>query len=83
LNELETNMSTKKAILAKPVETALTTITKASIPSGPAIPPEHIPNFAQEAIRHRAYLKWEAAGQPDGDGVDFWLDAEQELLQRT
>ncbi|MBS0266872.1 MAG: DUF2934 domain-containing protein [Planctomycetes bacterium] len=34
----------------------------------------------EDAIRHRAYYKWEAAGKPAGDGVDFWLAAEQELI---
>jgi hypothetical protein len=32
-------------------------------------------------IRLSAYRKWEAAGKPNGDGVQFWLEAEQELLQ--
>jgi hypothetical protein len=36
----------------------------------------------EEAIRHRAYLKWEAAGMPASDGLDFWLEAENEILQR-
>ena len=31
-------------------------------------------------IRMRAYEKWEAAGRPAGDGVQFWLQAETELL---
>jgi hypothetical protein len=31
------------------------------------------------AIRNRAYQKWEAAGKPGGDGVQFWLEAEREL----
>jgi hypothetical protein len=31
------------------------------------------------AIRELAYLKWEAAGFPAGDGIDFWLEAEREL----
>lgn len=31
-------------------------------------------------IRLRAYQKWEAAGKPAGDGVQYWLQAEQELL---
>jgi Protein of unknown function (DUF2934) len=34
-----------------------------------------------EDIRLRAYLKWMAAGRPAGDGVKFWLEAEQELLR--
>jgi len=32
-----------------------------------------------EAIRVLAYQKWEAAGCPEGDGTEFWLDAEQEV----
>ena len=31
------------------------------------------------ATRELAYLKWEAAGFPAGDGFDFWLEAEREL----
>ena len=36
---------------------------------------------SQAVVRGRAYQKWEAAGKPNGDGVNFWLEAEQELLQ--
>lgn len=32
-----------------------------------------------EAIRSLAYLNWEAAGCPAGDGVEFWLEAEREI----
>ena len=32
-------------------------------------------------IRDLAYAKWELAGRPCGDGVDFWLDAELECEQ--
>jgi hypothetical protein len=35
-----------------------------------------------DEIRLRAYLRWEAAGKPSGDGLSFWLEAEQELLPR-
>ncbi len=31
------------------------------------------------AIRELAYHKWEAAGFPEGDGFDFWLEAEREV----
>lgn len=31
-------------------------------------------------IRERAFAKWESAGCPCGDGVEFWLEAEAELL---
>ena len=32
-------------------------------------------------IRLRAYRKWEGAGKPAGDGVQFWLEAEQEFTR--
>jgi hypothetical protein len=32
-----------------------------------------------DAIRCFAYQKWETAGKPDGDGIPFWLEAENEL----
>jgi hypothetical protein len=31
-------------------------------------------------IRDRAYEKWSASGAPLGDCIQFWLEAEQELL---
>jgi hypothetical protein len=41
---------------------------------------EHtFPAATEEEVRRRAYQKWEAAGRPDGDGIQFWLEAEQEL----
>jgi hypothetical protein len=32
-----------------------------------------------EQIRDLAHRKWEAAGRPAGDGLDFWLEAEREV----
>lgn len=32
-----------------------------------------------EDIQLRAYRKWEQAGKPSCDGIQFWLEAEQEL----
>jgi hypothetical protein len=43
---------------------------------GPAGNGQQVP---EKAIRILAYQKWEAAGCPDGDGVNFWLEAEREL----
>jgi hypothetical protein len=34
---------------------------------------------SEDEIRQLAYRKWEAAGCPAGDGMSYWLDAEQEL----
>jgi len=33
----------------------------------------------EDSIREKAYLLWEAAGRPEGDGVEFWIQAEEEL----
>jgi hypothetical protein len=33
----------------------------------------------EEQIRELAYLKWEAAGYPQSNGVEFWLQAEESL----
>jgi hypothetical protein len=42
---------------------------------------QHDESASEEAIRLRAYQKWEAAGKPDGDGRRFWLQAVHEILQ--
>ena len=34
-----------------------------------------------EKIRELAHSKWEAAGCPCGDGVEYWLQAEAELTR--
>lgn len=36
-----------------------------------------------EAIRECAYQKWLDAGCPEGDGVNFWLQAEAELMAQA
>lgn len=33
-------------------------------------------------IRELAYVKWVDAGRPEGDGIEFWKQAEQELAER-
>jgi hypothetical protein len=37
------------------------------------------PGPTPDQIRARAYALWEAAGRPEGDGMQFWLEAEREL----
>ena len=32
----------------------------------------------EDVVRDTAYRKWQEAGEPVGDGVQFWLEAEQE-----
>lgn len=33
-----------------------------------------------EAVRRRAYELWQAEGQPQGNQLDHWFRAEQEIL---
>lgn len=42
-------------------------------PADPIVP------LATDDVRQLAYRKWEEAGRPDGDGAEFWLEAEREL----
>jgi hypothetical protein len=37
------------------------------------------PPVTEDEIRTLAHAKWQAAGCPPGDGLEFWLSAEQEL----
>ncbi len=39
-------------------------------------------NQDQQAIREAAYYAWERAGQPNGDGVEYWLEAERAFYQQ-
>jgi len=36
---------------------------------------------SEEELRRLAYQKWQAAGKPSSDGMQFWLEAERELLR--
>lgn len=45
--------------------------------------PSSPPALGCDEIRERAYYKWKAAGCPCGDGVEFWLEAEAELLAES
>ncbi len=74
-------MARETAILTKPAVTELTTTSKGTAAPAPAVAMPGGKTISDEAIRLNAYLKWEAAGRPVGDGVDFWLEAERELRQ--
>ena len=37
------------------------------------------PTPCEEKIRELAYRKWQIAGRPEDDGIDFWLQAERDL----
>lgn len=74
-------MSKKTAALAQPSSIKTPTERK---PKPAPISGDPAPNgkaVSEEAVRLRAYQRWEAGGKPSGDGVRFWLEAEQELLQ--
>lgn len=40
-------------------------------------------NTSEEDIRLAAYFKWVDAGMPEGDGLNFWVEAEQELTSNS
>jgi hypothetical protein len=63
--------------MSGPKTVALPPKTKASDAEQQSSPPRAA---CCERIRELAYIKWEAAGCPCGDGVEFWLAAEAELL---
>lgn len=37
----------------------------------------------ERTIRERAYVLWEADGRPEGRDMDYWRQAEQELLSQS
>jgi hypothetical protein len=49
--------------------------------AGPAAAATFAKPLCQDELRRCAYLKWEAAGRPPGDGIQFWLAAEAEMLK--
>lgn len=60
--------------LAVPGETTTAKLVAACLTT------EQFMDACEEAIRELAYQKWEEAGCPSGDGHDFWLDAEREVV---
>jgi signal recognition particle GTPase len=68
----------KQTVLAHPGPGKITTTTKAAVASGDK--DHNVQLVSTEAIRLRAYRKWESAGKPNGDGMQFWPEAEQELV---
>jgi len=78
-SEIMTQHHHKHATLALAVPGKPATPTKAVVASS-----DNDPNgksVSDEDIRLCAYQLWEAAGKPTGDGVQFWLQAEQELVE--
>jgi DUF2934 family protein len=68
----------KHATLAHAGPGRPTSPTKVTVASGDN--DHNAKSVSVEDIRLCAYQKWEAAGKPAGDGVQFWLEAEQELV---
>ena len=59
-------------------------ITKTATTAQPQCAVREPPNDAaatpcEVRIRDLAHQKWRAAGCPEGDGVEFWLEAERDL----
>jgi hypothetical protein len=73
-------MSTINATLEKPASIGRTGKSK-SRAFGPSNQLRTDKSASDLAIWRRANQKWEAAGNPAGDGVRFWWEAEQEVLQ--
>jgi len=68
----------KRATLAQSDSTGPTTATQTAS-SGDK---DHNTQLVSvEEIRLCAYRKWESAGKPTGNGIQFWLQAERELVQ--
>lgn len=72
-------MKKRTATLEKPapppVKPVVTAIEAVSVPIGPSYA-----SAIEDLIRIRAFEKWERAGKPLGRDVQFWLEAEEELL---
>jgi hypothetical protein len=67
---------------ASPVHTASSHPTNEPKPDSASVLAKPSPNDkppSQEAVRLCAYQRWETAGKPGGNGINFWLEAEQEL----
>lgn len=69
----------------KPATPADASVSKPPTPTEAAVASRGNDHTAKlvsdEDIRLAAYQKWERAGKPAGDGVQFWLQAEQELME--
>lgn len=70
-------MRTKNAKATQPAPPPAAPVVTAVQPvkSGPTYHAE-----IEDLIRTRAYEKWEAAGRPPGRDVEFWLEAQSDVL---
>lgn len=68
----------RRETLAHSGPTGPTTTTQTAVAASDN---DHTRLVSEEGIRLCAFRKWENAGKPTGDGIQFWLEAEQELVQ--
>jgi hypothetical protein len=64
-----------------PVQPVTSRSTITAPPSFSNSAPAKSKAVSEDEIRLCAYKKWEHAGRPRGDGVQFWLEAKRELAQ--
>jgi len=73
-------MKTKKLIRAeKEVIVALPPTESLATESLTEVVLTETTRTCEDTVRRRAYGDWQAAGCPEGDGVEFWLEAERAL----
>jgi len=69
----------KHATPAQSGPTGPTTTTQTAVASGDKV--HNAQSVSAGDIRLCAYRKWESAGKPTGDDIQFWLEAEKELVK--
>jgi len=80
-NKASRTMRMKAAPSAKRAPASPTSKMRPAVASVLAEPSPNGQPVSKETIRLCAYRKWETAGKPGGDGINFWLEAERELSQ--
>jgi hypothetical protein len=73
-------MRRKAALMTHPASAKSISVPQPAVAPAAGNPVRKGRQVSEEAIRLRAYLKWEGAGKPTGQELRFWLEAEQELL---
>jgi Protein of unknown function (DUF2934) len=72
-------MNKRQATLARPARLRPKSQPRLTVTMGAYEPAPSASLVPEEMIRPYAYQRWEAAGWPPGDGVQFWLEAERQL----
>jgi hypothetical protein len=74
-------MHTHRQKPTTPARARPTVPARAAQPAAAHETSHHARSVCADDIRRRAYEKWERAGKPPGDGVQFWLEAEQDMMR--